>query len=131
MDRERIPFFTDNCVPDSVGRMLSSLGHEVTYLRDCMSRQSPDALIALTTARSGQVLVSLDNDFKGISKRLQISQRQYWQHLHRIALKCEPPESASRIAEAMSLIEHEWGMSKMRDEPMVIEVGNSYIRSFR
>ncbi|KPN16975.1 hypothetical protein AO715_02485 [Xanthomonas sp. Mitacek01] len=77
------------------------------------------------------MLVSHDNDFKQIAKKLNITQRQYRLKLHRLHLKCLEPFAAQRIKEAMSLIESEWQIAKQRDEPMVIEIHDKAIRIVR
>lgn len=133
MTRQRIPFFTDNCVPDSVGDAIMAAGHVLTRLRLHMAKESEDRVIAVTCAESGHVLVSHDNDFKAIAKRFQITQSQYHKLLHRIDLRCDEPLGARRISEAMSIIEHEWLLvcKGGREFPMVIQISNVAIRIIR
>jgi predicted nuclease of predicted toxin-antitoxin system len=119
--RPRIPFFTDQCVPDSVGKKLAGEGHAVTRLRDCMASDTADPVIAVACAEAGQVLVSHDHDFRALAKRLRITQRQYQKSLHRVDLRCEEPKSAQRILEALAIIEAEWERAGP-GKPMVIEV---------
>jgi len=125
-----IPFFTDQNVPDSVGRYLMGCGHQVTRLRDVMLTTTADSIIAVACSQAGHVLVSHDKDFKEISKRLQITQRQYRKLLHRIHLRCQEPSDVVRLKEAMSLIEAEWQLIKP-DRPMVIEINDVSIRITR
>ena len=125
-----IPFFTDQNVPDSVGQVLLDAGHKVTRLRDVMETSTADPIIAVACAHSGQVLVSHDTDFRHVSKRLRITQRQYRTSLHRIQLRCPEPLSAKRVSEALSLIEAEW-LLRESDRPMVIEITRSSIRTLR
>src|SRR5687767_10166788 len=122
-----IPFFTDHNVPESVGDYLLSMKHGVTRLRHVMSPESPDPVIAVACSKSGQVLISHDNDFKQITRRLNITHRQYHNSLHRIALRCDEPKSAKRVAEALAVIEREW-IELDGNLPMVIEIGNQHIR---
>ena len=125
-----IPFFTDQNVPDSVGQVLLDAGHKVTRLRDVMETSTADPIIAVACAHSGQALVSHDTDFRHVSKRLRITQRQYRTSLHRIQLRCPEPLSAKRVSEALSLIEAEW-LLRESDRPMVIEITRSSIRTLR
>lgn len=125
-----IPFFTDQCVPDSAGDFLLSAGHELTRLRDVMATDTADPIIAVACSQTGHVLVSHDGDFRDLSKRLQISQREYRTKLHRILLKCSEPRAAARMEEAINLIEHEWQLITP-DRPMVIEVREQAIVTFR
>lgn len=128
--RPPIPFFTDQNVPDSVGNALVAAGHQLTRLRDVMDIESPDPVIAVACSRHGQVLVSHDTDFRDISRRLGITQRQYQNSLHRIHLCCPEPSSAQRIEEALSLIEAEWLLTGP-DRPMVIEIRSNSILTRR
>lgn len=92
-----------------------------------MSPESSDPVIAVACSRNGQVLISHDNDFRTGAIRLNITQRQYQNSLHRIHLRCDEPKSAKRIQQALPLIEREW-IELAGDRPMVIEIGNQYIR---
>jgi predicted nuclease of predicted toxin-antitoxin system len=121
-----IPFFTDHNVPDSVGAAIVAANHTLTRLRECMSPDSDDKLIAVTCARSGQVLVSHDNDFKEITKRLQLT--RFKNSLHRIDLKCSGPVAAGRMRDVLSLIEHEWFHARLLGIPMLVTVGSDWIR---
>src|SRR6266699_3215802 len=122
-----IPFFTDHNVPESVAEYLLSVKHEVTRLRDVMSPDSSDPVIAVACSRHGQVLISHDNDFRQTAKRLRITQRQYQDSLHRVLLRCDEPKSAKRIQQALTVIEREW-IDLEEGRAMVIEIGNQYIR---
>lgn len=124
--KTKIHFFLDHNVPESVGRALETAGHQVTRLRECMAKDTKDPVIAVACAEGGLVLVSHDNDFKGVAKRLEVSQRQY-RKLHRIDLRCEEPESATRITELMSLIEHEWSVALNSGGQMVIAVRSTTV----
>lgn len=125
-----IPFFTDQCVPDSVGNFLMSAGHQVTRLREVMLTTTADPVIAVACSRHGQVLVSHDNDFRQVAKRLNITQRQYRSTLHRVQLCCPEPNGAERLREAMALIESEW-LLVTPNRPMVIDVHDHAFRIYR
>jgi len=127
MQRPRIQFFTDNCVADSVGEAIIANGHDLTRLRDCMPRDTKDPLVALACVESAHVLVSHDNDFREIAKRLQTTQKQYRKLLHRVDLKCFEPDAAKRLTAVMPLVESEWLLAIERGEPMVIEIRDSTI----
>ncbi len=128
--RTSIPFFTDQNVPDSVGKLLESHGHTVVRLRDVMATTTADPVIAVACSRSGHVLVSHDKDFRLVAKRLNITQRQYRNSLHRIQLACPEPDDVARMTEVLPLIEREWHHKK-EGCPMVIEIRLKSIRIFR
>jgi len=122
-----IPFFTDNNVPDSVGHSIVAAGHELTRLRDVMPHNSEDKTVAAACVLSGLVLVSFDNDFNSIAEKLSVSQAAA-RRLHRIDMQCHEPQGATRIREAMSLIEHEWMHAKILGIPLLVQLGNNFIR---
>src|SRR4051812_32493294 len=116
-------FFTDQCVPDSVGRMLIAAGYAVERLREKLATDSPDQLVATYSEISGAVLISLDRDFKSLAPRIGIGQQRF-RKLSRIGIRCDEPHAAERIKSALSLIEHEWERAQVTaDKRMIIEVG--------
>jgi len=130
-DRQRIKFFTDENVPDSVGRMLTDAGHDVATLRDHLVPGSPDQVVAKFSELLGAVLVSLDRDFDSLAPRIGVGQRRF-RRLSRISIKCDEPRAAERIKTALSLIEHEWQVAQAsNDKRMIVEVGTTHIRTIR
>jgi predicted nuclease of predicted toxin-antitoxin system len=131
-ERPPIKFFIDHCVPDSVGHALRAAGHEVILLREQIAPDSPDPLVAAVSEMYGAVLVSLDADFKRLAPRVAHGQRQRFRKLSRIGLRCSEPQAAQRITAALTLIEHEWAAAQQSaDKRMIIEIGQSYIRTIR
>lgn len=129
--RPCIAFFTDQNVADSAGNFLQQCGHKLTRLRDCMATDTKDPLVALACAKGGHVLVSHDNDFREIAKKLNVSQNQYHLKLHRLDLQCSEPNAAARLAEMIKLIESEWLIAKKRNAPMVIQIRDKSVRIVR
>lgn len=126
-----IRYFVDQCVPDSVGQALAERGHDVVLLREKMAPNSPDPLVAAVSEMFDAVLVSHDSDFKSLAPRMEIGRRRF-KRLSRIALNCRESQSARRIVEALTLIEHEWNYSQAQsDKRMIIEIGATYIRTMR
>jgi len=131
-ERPAIRFFIDHCVPDSVGRVLRDAGHEVILLRERVAPDSPDPLVAAVSELSDAVLVSLDSDFKSLAPRIPKGQRQRFRKLSRIGLRCRAPRCAQRLTVTLSLIEHEWGVAqKSADKRMIVDIGESYVRTIR
>lgn len=96
-----------------------------------MPDDSVDPVVAITCSVNGLVLITHDKDFRQLSKRLQVTQRQY-RRLHRIQLRCEEANSAKRIQQALSLIESEWLLvEKSIDQQMIIEITDTSIRIVR
>ena len=130
--RPTIRFFIDHCVPDSVGRALRDAGYDVILLRERIAPDSPDPLVAAVSEMNGAVLVSLDSDFKRLAPRVPKGQRQRFRKLSRIGLRCKAPRCAQRLIATLSLIEHEWMVAQeSADKRMIVDIGESYIRSIR
>jgi len=126
-----LKFFIDQCVPDSVARMLKDAGYLVELLRERLATDSPDQLVATYSELSGAILVSLDRDFRNLAPRVGLG-RQRFRRLSRIGIRCDEPMAARRIQEALSLIEHEWARAlQSSDKRMIIEIGPTYIRTIR
>ena len=131
-ERLSIKFFVDHCVPDSVGRVLRDAGHEVILLRERIAPDSPDPLVAAVSEMHGAVLISLDSDFKSLAPRVPKGQRQRFRKLSRIGLRCRAPRCAQRLGVVLSLIEHEWAVAQSSaDKRMIVDVGESFVRSIR
>jgi predicted nuclease of predicted toxin-antitoxin system len=127
-----IRFFIDHCVPDSAAGVLRDAGYEVTLLRERIAPTSPDPLVAAVSEMHGAVLVSLDSDFKRLAPRVPVGQRQRFRRLSRIGLRCRAPQCARRLKACLSLIAHEWMVAQASaDKRMIVEIGESYVRSIR
>ena len=130
-ERVRLKFLTDNCVPDSVGRVLMDAGHEVIFLRDILPTNSPDPLVASVAELNEAILVSFDKDFRTLGPRIGIGQQRF-RKLSRVQFRCGEPEAAQRLTFALALIEFEWAAARAsRDKRMIIEIGPTYIRTIR
>ena len=131
VERLRIRFFIDNCVPDSVAGVLRNAGHEVILLRDSIAPDAPDSFVAAVAELHGAVLVSYDKDFRSLAPRIGVGQRRF-RTLSRIGFKCSEPQAARRLESALSLIEHEWTLAQsVPDKRIMIEIGPTYIRTIR
>ena len=130
-DRNATKFFVDNCVPDSVARVLREAGHDVILLRDMLPTDSPDQVVARVSEVLDAVLISFDKDFKALAPRMGLGQNRF-RTLSRIGFDCKDPQAARRIQTALSLIEHEWNVAQSAgDKRMIVEIGETIIRTIR
>ena len=90
-------FLLDNNVPNGVAVMLRGLGHDVALVRDLLTQDAPDPLVAAAAERDGRVLVSLDRDFETLDPGRPSGFRARFRRLSRIWLRCRPARSAERI----------------------------------
>jgi uncharacterized protein DUF5615 len=130
-ERQRLKFLTDNCVPDSVGRILREAGHEVILLREVLPTNSSDPVVASVAELNEAILVSFDKDFRTLAPRIGIGQQRF-RKLSRIGFRCDEPHAARRLTLALPLIEFEWTTAQAAsDKRMIIEIGPTYIRTIR
>ena len=123
--------FIDQCVPDSAGRAFQDQGHEVIYLREKIATNSPDPLVAAVAEANEAILVSLDADFRQLAKRHGVGRREF-RRLSLIKLSCRESRCYERIADAMSLILHEWNLAQEgRDRRLFIDIMDNVIRTIR
>lgn len=126
-------FFVDQCVPESVSKILENHGHQVQRLRDNIAPDSPDTLVAAVAEANEAILVTLDGDFKKVSARHGIGRSRY----KRLSLlrfeRCRESQAAERLDKAMSLIEHEWevGGRKSSDRRLYVVITKDTIRTHR
>ncbi|MCB1480296.1 MAG: DUF5615 family PIN-like protein [Rhodobiaceae bacterium] len=126
-----LKFFLDEGVPDSVGQKCIDAGHEVIYLRDCIATGSPDDLVCVAAEKNEAILVACDGDMKQLVKKFGIGNGRF-KKLSLVKLSVNSPLAAKRMAQAMSLIEHEWEISETKTARRVfIEIRQHAIRTCR
>lgn len=130
MAKTRIPFLVDNCVPASVNRLLANAGHDVVSVRDVAMGDAADPVIAVASCQSARVLVSTDRDFKALAKELRVN-RKNSHKLHRLAFSCPDTRIATKLEEALSLIEWEWERGGCGERRMEVQVSDVSIRVMR
>lgn len=123
----------DENVPASVADMLIGLGHKAEFIRSYVPPSSPDPLVAKVSEDFDAALITFDSDFqKKIAPRVPAGQRRRFKKLSRIWLKCNEYQAAERPRKSISFIEGEHKIAKNNtDARMMIEIGNSFIKSNR
>jgi hypothetical protein len=99
----KLRFFTDENVPDSVGRYLRGRGHSVFRAKAHLAEGSPDQVVATTAMEDDRILVSQDKDFN----HQRFAQPRF-ARLSRIGLVGPGPTLVAALRENIHLIEAEW-----------------------
>jgi predicted nuclease of predicted toxin-antitoxin system len=129
--RQKLRFFLDEGVADSVGTFLEGEGHTVIRLRDSITVGSSDPLVCIAAEANDAILVAHDGDMKGLAKRHGVTNGRF-KSLSLLKLSCSEPRAVDRLRQAMSLIEHEWQVSQQkRARRLYVEVSTEVIRTFR
>lgn len=125
-------FILDENVPNSVGDMLRSRGHEAFSIRDYVAQGAPDQIVAAIAEHEEAVLVSHDRDFRKIAPRVPEGQRARFRRLSVVRMQCEKPRSSERLQAAMPLIEVEFEeRQRMPDRRMIVVVARGTVTIHR
>ncbi len=68
-ERQKLRFFLDEGVADSVGTFLDGEGHMVIRLRDSITVGSSDPFVCVAAEANDAILIAHDGDMKGLAKR--------------------------------------------------------------
>jgi hypothetical protein len=109
-------FLTDNNVPDSVGNVLISLGHDVVRLRDVMATDAPDPVVARAAIEDNRILISWDRDFNQ-----QRFKSPRFEGLSRLSMSGPEMEGASRLKSVFDIVE--FSLRRAGDKSAIIKVG--------
>lgn len=121
----------DESVPQEIGRTFERAGHTVIYFEQALKSGSPDAMVARVAMENEAVLVAIDKDFDRFMRRGQAENAVY-RKLELIAPDCPAPMAASRLGEAMSLLEHERSVSRQkRGRRLHVSIATHQIRTHR
>ena len=125
-------FLIDQNVQDSVSTTLRGLGHDVVLVREVLSMDAPDPLVAATAERESRILVSHDGDFRRLSHVTGRADRARFPRLSCIHLKCREEHAAERMRGFMREIEWEVGVQAERDPSgMFLTISESFFMTAR
>jgi hypothetical protein len=116
-----LAFLTDQNVPDDVVRCLDDRGYLVSRVRDEMAANSTDPIVAMAAINAGRILVSWDRDF-GHQRFMQ----PRFSRLSRIGFSCPEPQSASRLAAVLDVIE--FAFARAGSNPVRIKIAKDKIQ---
>ena len=129
--RLQLRFLLDEGVPTSVGEVLEAAGHQVIYFNASgIVKSSSDEIVCLTAKLNSAILIAADNDMKGLVRGHGVTKAQF-STLSLLKLDCASPESASRVASAISLVEHEWRKGRGQPRRLYVTIGDTVIRTYR
>jgi predicted nuclease of predicted toxin-antitoxin system len=98
---------------------------------DVLSRGSSDDMVCIAAEANDALLVAFDNDMKQMARRHGITPARF-KRLDLLKFECEEPKAAERLEAAMSLLEHEWEVTRPEDMPrLFMVIGRQVLRSHR
>lgn len=101
--KNTLRFFSDQNVPDSIGRYLKRRGHVVLRLRDHIPEDSPDPIVGMTALTADCILISWDKDFN--SQRFR---QPRFASLSRLALSGNGPSLSAAVKEHIEVLEFQF-----------------------
>lgn len=131
IDASELRVLLDEGVPISVKEVFESFGYKVIRQQDVLPQGASDLLVARTARLNEAVLVATDKDMSRIAGRYGRADDRF-SDLSLIKIGCPEPLAAQRLAQAMSLIEHEWKYScEKAARKLYIEIGGHFLRTYR
>lgn len=129
----RLRTLLDAGVPDSVGGVLREFGHMVILHREVLGEKSPDDVVCAAAIHNRAILVAIDRDMTQMAKRYGVTPRgRRFDTLNLIRLCCRESQTAVRLRQGMSLIEHEWNYADAkRARRLWVDVGDHFLRTHR
>jgi predicted nuclease of predicted toxin-antitoxin system len=118
-------FFLDHNIAEQVAQYLNEEGFQTTRLKDVLVENSEDPVVATHCIETGEILVTHDNDFKTMRKRLLVAGRRFLR-LHVILLSCPNARAQQRLSFSMPVILALWEQIQAdahRPLKMQIQVG--------
>lgn len=109
-------FLADHNVPDSVGRILVDLGHDVVRLRDVMAIDTTDPIVARAAIEDGRILISWDRDFN----KQRFAQPRFAE-LSRLLMSGPEMEGAARLEAVFDVVA--FALCRNPGMPVVVRVG--------
>lgn len=96
-----------------MGGVLVAGGHVVIYHREALDQGAKDPIVCQTAMQNDAILVAVDGDMKQLSKRFGKTDDRFV-NLNLLMCGCGPVQAATRVSQALSLIEHEWQFSEQK-----------------
>jgi hypothetical protein len=118
---QKLRFFTDENIGDSIVRFLRDRGHSVYRCKSHLPEGTPDPVVATTAMEDNRILISQDRDFNH-----QRFDQPRFARLSRIGITGHGPELLAVIKEHIHLVEAQW-THKAAAERMIarLKVGQS------
>lgn len=120
---DKLRFFTDQNIPDSIGRYLRGRGHSVFLLRKHMADDAKDPEVAAAAMNGNRILVSWDKDFNA-----QRFQQPRYKTLSRIALSGDGPSLLPAIKKHIRVIEFQWQEAQRTGKRLIVHARLDQVR---
>lgn len=122
----------DAGVPDSVGDVLRTAGHEVILHREVLPDKTHDDVVCATALQNEAILIAQDGDMKAMTKRYGAPSSPRFEKLNLIRLCCEGPLASARLEQSLDLVTLEWAFTLAKPSRRLwIDICPHFIRTNR
>lgn len=119
----------DENVPLSVANVFVERGHDVRFVRDILAAGSPDAVVSLVGDRLSAIVVTWDQDFDNLVRRIPAGSRTRFRHLGRISFRCNPVRGREMLEKWIEMIELQHHLASRRgDFRMICTIQTSGVK---
>lgn len=123
----------DEGTPVLAGSPFPAGGHRVIRHGEVCAPSAPDDVVAAQAILNDAILVAVDLDAKRIVRRFGApTHGEKYKRLNLISIECNETLAEKRLAQALSLIEHEWDYARSKPTRRLwISIGPHRLTSYR
>ncbi len=101
----------DENVPSSVAQVFIERGHRVRFVRDVLAAGSPDAVVSIVGDKLSAIVVTWDQDFDRLVRRIPEGNRTRFRHLGRISFRCNETRGRALLEQWIPMIELQYKLA--------------------
>ena len=126
-------FLLDEGAPQPVAEPLLKGGHQVIYHSDVLQSGASDDQVVIMAILNKSILIAVDADMKRLVRRFGSGgSEQKYKSLHLLFLTCNPSMAAKRLAHCLSLVGHEWHITREKSARRFwVDISTHRITSYR
>ena len=119
----------DENVPISVAELFASRGHEVRFVLDLFPAGTSDPVIATIGDRMSAIVVTWDQDFDTLVRRVPEGNRARFRRLGRISFRCNEVRGRQLLSKWIAMIEFHYEQALQQpDFRMMIQIQESGVK---
>jgi predicted nuclease of predicted toxin-antitoxin system len=119
----------DENVPQSVAQVFSDRGHDVRFVRDLLAAGSPDPVVAVVGDRLSAVVVTWDQDFDLLIRRIPEGNRTRFRRLGRISFRCNEVKGRLLLERWIEMIELQYRRAQSdADIRMIVQIQDNAVK---
>jgi len=119
----------DENVPHSVAQVFIDRGHDVRFVRDLLAAGSPDPVVAVVGDRLSAIVVTWDQDFDLLVRRIPEGNRTRFRRLGRISFRCNEVQGRVLLERWIEMIEFHYSRAVTEsDIRMIVQIQENAVK---